>query len=280
MSYGYNTSVNQTKNTSYNYNPNVMPNTSVSSGNSNFNYSEIYSSDPHTSAKSTRNRNPKNSATGPWGITMGQAQNFTLYIKGICEADNAFTLLSKNGRFLPLKSLDFKPVALEHMRIRAGVFSDLPFFHRRKLGTLNCVTLDSSKSLISQRLFQWYNSCVYTKGYVPYVDEMCRDVEYIEYTHDGKVAVKYGFSVIPDNDITVGRTYESDSGSLTEYKFSLVIVSDIHMAGNGGKWVEADWGDGGGPDADYERRVYGTVYNLYGNGTSATINDPAISDYL
>ena len=38
-----------------------------------------------------------------------------------------------------------------------------------------------------------------------------------------------------------------------------------HMAFNGtkgsrGKWVEADWGNGTGQKADYERRVHGTIY--------------------
>lgn len=276
MTNGYNTSVNQTKNNAYSYNPNTPPNTTILSGGvSKFNYSEVYSSNGETSASSTKNNSTKSSATGVWGITMGQTQNFTFSITGLCEADNSFYLANRNGKFLPLKQMEYKPISLEHLKIKAGVFSDLPFFHRRKLGTISCTMLDSSKSLLSQRLFQWFNSCVYTKGYVPYVDEMCRDATYIEYTHDGKIATKYVFAVMPDGDVSVSRTYEGD-GALTEYRFQLLIVSDIKVGVEGGRWIEADWGDGMTEGADYERRV---SVKILTDQFTMTYNDPAIADY-
>lgn len=279
MASGYNTSVNQTKNKTYNYNPDSNPNTNIADGNKDFNYSEIYNSaEPNTNPSPPNEKQPKSSATGPWGITMGQTQNFTFYIKDICESDNAFTLLSKNGRFLPLKQMEYKQVSLEHLKIKAGVISDLPFFHRRKMSTISCTILDSSKSLIVKKLFQWYNSCVHMAGWVPYIDDMCKDAEYIEYTHDGKIALKYGFAVIPEGDISVSRTYDGD-GALTEYRFQLIIVSDISLAGNDGQWVEADWGDGTWIEgADYERRVSWQI-NPTGNQTM-TFTDPAIADNI
>ena len=275
----YNTSVNQTKNKSYNYDPNQQPVRLLGSVSEDvFNYTEIYdNAEPETNPATKLDNSSGSSASGMWGITMGQSHNYTLYIKGVCEADTAFTAPSRNYKFLPLKQLDFKPVALEHLKIKAGVFSDLPFFHRRRLGVLSCVMLDSHKSLISQRVFQWFNSCVYTKGYVPYVDEMCRDAEYCEFTHDGKIATKYDFAVMPDGEFSVGRNYETDSGTLTEYKFQLLMVSDIKLATNGGKWIEADWGEGGGPNADYERRVSAQTII---NGQRYIYNDPAIADYI
>ena len=275
MTNGYNTSVNQTKNNAYSYNPNNPPNVTLSGGVSKFNYSEVYSGNGETSANTTKNNPTKSSATGVWGITMGQTQNFTFSITGLCEADNSFYLANRNGKFLPLKQMEYKPVSLEHLKIKAGVFSDLPFFHRRKLGTISCTMLDSSKSLLSQRLFQWFNSCVYTSGYVPYVDEMCRDATYIEYTHDGKIATKYVFAVMPDGDVSVSRTYEGD-GALTEYRFQLLIVSNIKVGVEGGRWIEADWGYGYGEDADYERRVSAKIFT---DQFTMTYNDPAIADY-
>lgn len=276
MAGGYNTSVNQTRNNNYSYNPNTNPNTNVQDGSNRFNYSEVYNSaEPESSAVATRNKNPNNSAVGPWGITMGQTQNFTFYINGICEADNAFVLTSKNGRFLPLKQMEYKQVSLEHLKIKAGVFSDLPFFHRRKMSTISCTILDSSKSLIVQRLFQWYNSCVHQSGWVPYIDDMCKEAEYIEYTHDGKIALKYGFSVIPEGDISVTRQYEGEA--LTEYRFQLIIVSGISARGNNGEWIEADWGDGPTEGADYERRV---SWKINVNGQQMVFTDPAIADYV
>ena len=282
MAYGYNTSANQTRNNSYSYSPSQEPQTSVANGDKSFNYSEIYdSANPESSAQSTKNNNSKSSSVGVWGITMGQSHNFTLYIKDINESDGAFKLASRDGYFLPLKSLDFKPVKLENLKIKAGIFSDLPFFHRRNMGMLSCSMVDSDKSLISQKLYHWWNACVNTElGCVSYVDEMCRSSEYTEFTHDGKIAARYGFIVMPDGEISVNRNYEGE-GNLTEYKFNLLIVSNIKVYnGNNGKWVEADWGSGGGPDANYERRVHGVVYNYNGKGTNAHINEPAIADYI
>ena len=279
----YNTSVNQTKNKSYNYDPNQSPVTLAGSASYDvFNYSEIYdNAEPETNPARGLDNSSGNSANGAgvWGITMGQSHNFTLYIKGVCEADNDFTSPSRNGRFLPLKQLDFKPVTLEHLKIKAGVFSDLPFFHRRRLGVLNCSMLDSHKSLLSQRMFQWYNSCVYSDGYVPYVDEMCREAEYCEFTHDGKIATIYQFAVMPEGEFSVGRNYEGESGTLTEYKFQLLIVSDIKLATNGGKWIEADWGAGFGEDADFELRTEARVFGQGINGGDYIFPDPAIADY-
>ena len=58
------------------------------------------------------------------------------------------------------------------------------------------------------------------------------------------------------------------------------LLSNIKVFnGPRGKWVEADWGEGQGPDADYERRVHGTIYNYDNKGHNAHINDPAIADY-
>lgn len=279
MVFGYNTSANQTRNTAYNYDPSQAPNVDIS-GSKSFNYTEIYdSATPESSVSTTKNKGGSSTSVGVWGITMGQTHNFTLYIKDVNEADKSFKLASRDGYFLPLKSLDYKPVKLDNLKIKAGVFSDLPFFHRRSMGVLNCVMHDSDKSLLTQKIYHWWNSCVNTAGYVPYVAEMCRSAEYTEFTHDGKVAVRYSFVVMPDGDISTSRNYEGE-GSLTEYKFQLLIVSNIKVFnGPRGKWVEADWGEGQGPDADYERRVHGTIYNYDNKGHNAHINDPAIADY-
>ena len=271
----YNTSANQTKNTAYNYSPDQAPE-SIADGNGDFNYSEIYdNSGAESSAGNTQNLKEGSSAEGVWGVTMGQTQNFSFAIDGICESDRAFNLPKRDGLFLTVKTLEYKPVSLEHLKIKAGVFSDLPFFHRRKLGQINCTIHDSHKSLIVQNLYRWYNSCVGSNGVVPYVDDMCKDARYIEYTHDGHIAVKYSFVVIPDNEIRTSRTHEGD-GALFEYNFSLIIVSDVKMW-SGGKWVEADWGEGWGPDADYERRVHAQVINYDGNGHNAVMYDPSIA---
>lgn len=275
----YNTSANQTRNTTYNYSPDQAPE-GVADGNSSYNYSEIYDAgDTESSAGESKNQSRGSSADTVWGVTMGQTQNFSFRIDDLCAADTAFNLPKRDGLFLPLKSLEFKPVSLEHLKLKAGIFADLPFFHRRKLGVLNCVMHDSHRSLIVQELFKWYNSCVLTSsGRVQYIDKMCKDASYVEYTFDGKVAVKYKFVVMPDNDISTNRVHEGD-GALFEYRFSLIIVSDIDVYSNG-KWVEADWGEGWGPDADYERRVHGIVYNYDGQGHNAYIQDPSIAEAL
>jgi len=275
----YNTSANQTKNSTYNYSPTQAPQ-SIADGNKDFNYSEIYDAkNPESSSTSTKNTIHGSTSQSVWNITMGQTQNFTLTISPLNDSDKSFTLNNRAGLFLPIKSLDFKPVTLEHLKIKAGIFSDLPFFHRRKLGTLQCVMWDSDKSLITQNLYRWFNSCIHVfEGCVPYVGDMCMATVYAEYTHDGKVAVQYMFGTIPDGDIQVGRTVENDSGALTEYKFNLIIVTNIRMwSGAVKNWVEADWGDGFGQKADYERRLYG---NASDNGKIMHVLDPAIADQL
>lgn len=281
MAYGYNTSANQTRNNTYTYSKGISPNTHVADGDKTFNYSEIYSSNTvNSSANKTKNKTTK-TTTGVWGITMGQTQNYTLDIPDISAGDGNFSLKNRSGAFLPLKSLDYKPLALEHLKLKAGVFADLPFFHRRRLGVLNLSLLDDSHSYLSRRVFGWFTSCVSVDGYVNYIDDMCKKTYYTEYTHDGKVALKYIFYTIPEGEISVNRTYEGESGDLTEYRFQLLIVSDIKMVQGGGAGItEADWGDGYGPRADYERRVSGTAINYDGKGGTYTYHDAAIKDYM
>lgn len=284
MTNGYNTNANKVKEVSYSYDSNVPPmvltgGISTSDTSNGFSYSEIYSSTGEQASNKSTNKNVA-STVGIRNITMSQTQNFTFYINGICEADSNFSLSNRNGLFLPIKQLEFKPVSLEHLKIKAGVFADLPFFHRRKMGSVNCTIVDSSRSLIARRIFQWFNSCVYTRGYVPYVDDMCRSAEYIEYTYDGKIANKYSFDVMPDGDISTSRNYENSA--LTEYRFQLLIVSDMNISSSRegiieADWAEADWGDGTGDTANYERRV---SYKLFHTDYTGTYIDPAISDYL
>lgn len=271
------TSVNRTRSSAYNNTPAQVSTIRTPSGDSVFNYQEIYNSaDTESSAPDTVNNTP--SADSYWSITMGQTQNFTFAVAGLNNADPAFTMPKRNGMFLPLKSMDYKPISLESMKIKAGVFSDLPFFHRKKLGTINCVMHDSDKGKFAVYLLQWYNSCVSSNGYVPFVEDMCKKAIYTEYTHDGKISNKYEFLVIPDNDLSTNRVYDND-GALTEFRFTLIMLSPPKIC-KSGRWVEADWGDGTGPDADYERRVHGNVMvNSNGIGT-IHVNDPAIADTL
>ena len=48
-----------------------------------------------------------------------------------------------------------------------------------------------------------------------------------EYTHDGKVAVRYGFLVMPDGEISVDGIYDGDVGSLTEYRFNNLTTAKL-----------------------------------------------------
>lgn len=286
MANGYNTSANQTKNKAYNYNPNQSPNLVLEGYASTYNYVDLYDGQTmETSAEETKN-SERSSYGGAWSLNMGVNYNYTLYIKSINESDKSFRLNSRNGSdgfFLPLKSISYVPVKLNHLKIKAGIFNDLPFFHRRSMGTIQCVMHDSDKSYVSTQLLAWYSKCVNTvDSCVPYVIDMCREAEYTEYTHDGKVAVQHKFVVIPDNDLSINRDYDGGDGQLTEYKFSLIIVSKLMVGGGvatGGEWREADWGVGEGPAAQYERRTEATMINYDGNGGTYTYREPQIADY-
>jgi len=279
MANGYNTSANQTKNKAYNYNPNQSPNLVLEGYAAEYNYVDLY--DGQTMESSASNtKNGDKSYDNVWSMNMGVNYNYTFYIEDINESDRAFNLQSRrgsNGFFLPLKSISYVPVKLNHLKIKAGVFNDLPFFHRRSMGTIQCVMHDSDRSMVSTKLLSWFSACTDTEnGCVPYVSEMCRLAEYTEYTHDGKIAIQHKFVVIPDNDWSVNRDYDGGDGTLTEYKFSLIIVSNMQFKGEftGGDWREADWGIGEGPVAHYERRV---SWKIPGVGY---YNDPAIADEI
>lgn len=277
MSNDYNTSVNQTKNKAYNYNPSQAPNITLKGSVEEFNYVDLYDGQTMESSAS-ETHNGDRSYDSVWSMNMGVNYNYTFYIHKINESDRAFNLKSRNGSdgfFLPLKSISYVPVKLNHLKIKAGVFNDLPFFHRRSMGTIQCVMHDSDRSMVSTKLLSWFSSCTDVEsGCVPYVAEMCRLAEYTEYTHDGKIAIQHKFVVIPDNDWSVNRDYDGGDGTLTEYKFSLIIVSNMQFKGEftGGVWREADWGIGEGPVAHYERRV---SWEIPGIGY---YNDPAIAD--
>ena len=234
MANGYNTSANQTKNNMYNYNPNQSPNLVLEGYASKYNYVDLYEGKiMESSVSDTKNGNKSHNSI--WSMNMGVNYNYTFYIESINESDRAFNLQSRkgsNGFFLPLKSISYVPVKLNYLKIKAGVFNDLPFFHRRSMGTIQCVMHDSDRSMVSTKLLTWFNACTDTEnGCVPYVSEMCRLAEYTEYTHDGKIAIQHKFVVIPDNDWAVSRDYDGGSGALTEYKFSLIIVSNMQLKG-------------------------------------------------
>lgn len=277
MADGYNTSANQTKNKAYNYAPNQSPNIVLEGYASEYNYTDLYDGQTMESSSSDT-KNGDRSYDSVWSINMGVNYNYTFYIEDINESDRAFNLQSRkgsNGFFLPLKSISYVPVKLNHLKIKAGVLNDLPFFHRRSMGTIQCVMHDSDRSMASTKLLTWFSSCANTEnGRVPYVKSMCRTAEYTEYTHDGKIAMQHKFIVIPDNEWSVNRDYDGADGALTEYKFSLIIVSSIQLKGEftGGSWREADWGVGGGPNAQWEKRVSWEIPNV------GSYNDPSVMD--
>lgn len=274
MTSGYNTSVNQTRNTTYNYSPNQAPQVDMSGSGDTFNYQEIYDKGIQEPTKPMSQLH-KPSADGVWGITISQTQNFTFAIEHASMMDRSFNLNNRDGIFLPVKSLDFKPVALEHLKIKAGIFADLPFFHRKKLGMFNVVMHDNNRSDISRFMIYWFNSCVNNSGYVPYIDDMCSTATYTEYTFDGKIATQYKSLVIPEGEISTNRVYGGD-GDLTEYKFSLLIVGQLANSA-GGTWREADWGIGYGPEAHYELR---TAVKLATPDMTMSYKEPSIAEDL
>lgn len=232
MSQSFSTGVSSSRYNSYSYSKVAVPLTSAT-GTKNINYTEVYNNaTPESSASTTKNVNT--SVSNLWKLSMGQNRNFVFCIPAICSYDNNFKYNIGNDKsqpFLPLKSIDFKPVSFEHLKIKAGVFTDMPFFYRMQLGRVSCVMHDSTYSYLAEGLLKWFSGCVNSGGYVPYVDDMCYEAYLTEYSVDGKSSIKYSFVVMPDGEISTSKSYENDA--LNEYKFELLIVSDVTVTRRG-----------------------------------------------
>lgn len=207
-----------------------------------YNYTEIYGKDFTKIERTSSNKQTINegSANNIFNLTMSQNHHFKLEIDQIM-VNNSFNHIIngytyKNGKkvqetrgykkFLPIKSMDYKPVSVESTRLQFGIFSDFPIIHRRKVGSINITLLDDVNCNYEKAVYNWFGKCVPTStGFVAPMLEIISKAKYIEYNNQGKVCKQYIFEVIPEGDVSVSRNYENNS--LKEVSFSVLIISDI-----------------------------------------------------
>lgn len=193
-----------------------------------YNYNEIYAKGltEATYTKDNRNTQHKSKVSDIFRVTMGQAHHFTFKIDRLM-VNNSITH-STYGKFLPIKTITYKPVAIESTKLNFGIFADFPIIHKRKMGSVQVTLLDTCHNDYEQAVFEWFDTCHDTgSGFVAPLAEIIQPAEYMEYTNNGKRSKKYTFEVIPDGDVSISRSYEN--ASLKEITFNTIIVSPIYL---------------------------------------------------
>ena len=163
-----------------------------------------------------------------WKIDMGKEANFTVQIDGITKPNMKH---SKWGQFLPVKSLNYVPVSIETMKLKAGIFADLPIPSGRKIGRVDLEIQDTEDHYFENQFFAWYNQMIPdSRGYVGYFEDFVKKLTYTEFNNKGQTVKTYYMEVIMDGDLKVTRTY--DNNGLKIFSVSLLIVGIITSNNN------------------------------------------------
>lgn len=163
-----------------------------------------------------------------WKIDMGKEPNFTVQISGISKPNMKHTYW---GEFLPIKSLNYVPVAIETLKINAGIFKDLPIPVGRRIGRIDLTLQDTEDHYFENKFYEWYNTMIPdSNGYVGYFEDMVKNFTYTEYNNRGKSIKTYYMEVIMDGDLKVSRSY--DNSTLKTFDVSLLIVGIITNSNN------------------------------------------------
>lgn len=243
-------------NYSFNGNMNVpRSNKTFSAGAKKYNYTEIYSGNgltKQTAKQDNRATEHKSKVANIFSLTMGQNHHFTLTVDCLM-IDNAMRN-NNYGKFLPIKSITYKPVSIESTKLNFGIFADFPLVHKRKMGSIQVTLLDTVDNDYEHAVFDWFNYCHYD-GYVSPMNAIIQNAHYKEYDNQGRVCKHYYFEVVPDGDVSLNRNYEN--ASLKEINFSMLITSPVYVE----DYVTA--GDELGEGASrYSMDAYGVIKNL------------------
>lgn len=158
-----------------------------------------------------------------WKIDMGRQSHFTVHIQGM---DRANMRHDKYGAFLPIKSLTYTPVSLDHLKLNIGIFNDISIPQHRKLGKIDLEINDTSDHYYENMFYSWYDKLVPDEsGYIGYFSDFVKNFEYKEYNHKGEPIKTYYMEVMPEGDFRVQRSY--DSNDLKTFSVSLVIVGIV-----------------------------------------------------
>lgn len=169
-----------------------------------------------------------------WKIDMGKEANYTVQISGISKPNMKHETW---GSFLPVKSVDYTPVAIETLKLKAGIFTDLPIPVGRRIGKIDLTIQDTEDHYFENQFYSWYNQMIPDNdGYVGYFEDMVKSFVYTEYDNRGKTVKTYYMEVIMDGDLKISRSY--DNNSLKTFSVSLLIVGIIDDSVNYVKEVE------------------------------------------
>ena len=158
-----------------------------------------------------------------WKIDMGKEPNFTVQISGISKPNMKHNVW---GGFLPVQSISYVPVSIETLKLKAGIFVDLPIPSGRKIGRIDLEIQDTEDHYFENKFYQWYTQMIPDSlGYVGYFEDFVRNFSYTEFDNKGKTVKTYYMEVIMDGDLKVSRSYENDG--LKIFSVSLLIVGII-----------------------------------------------------
>lgn len=160
-------------------------------------------------------------------ITMAQSSYFKINIdfltNSVMSSHGANNILKGIGNFLPVKSMNFTPVSLETTTIPLGIFSDMSFITRRKVGKFNITIYDTNDNFYEKKLLEWYNLSVpNNRGYVGYMKDIVSNMLYVSYSTTGIVENTLNLEVMLAEDLNISRDYESNE--LKTITFSVIVV--------------------------------------------------------
>ena len=194
-----------------------------------------------------------------WKIDMGRQSHFTVSIRGMNRPNMKHNTY---GSFLPVKSLNYTPVSLDHLHISTGIFSDLAIPQHRKMGKIELEIQDTSDHFYENMFFTWYDKLVPDdNGYIGYFMDFVKTFEYREFNHKGELTKTYYMEVMPEGDLRVNRSY--DANEIQSFTVSLGIVGIITSTNAGQQAVTGGAGAGGtGATPNYLKDTSAMIVNI------------------
>ena len=170
---------------------------------------------------------------GSFQQDIAQNRYFTVTVSEIKDKNGKPITFHTGGAFhdfLPVKSMALSYTSYENLSVPLASLAGVPLLSKKRLSIIKLACYDTDDDIIEKAVQRWEQRCFPYGKYVAYMDEVAAEFQYKSYDVKGKLVFVKTLYVIPSDDVSVNRDYDSNAEKLVT--FGLAAVGEPGVSAN------------------------------------------------
>ena len=123
---------------------------------------------------------------------------------------------------LPVVNYTSNTCNVDQLSLKIGIFGDMSFITGKRLNKISLTIAENEKYSESDLFIDWHNKSTPDNGYVGYVEDTVKKLEYLAYSPKGELMYKQSYYVILADNIPVERSTEANE--LYKFTCNMTVV--------------------------------------------------------